>query len=190
MKKLLFLSITFCTLLLASCTKKDMQSKIIEDDLAVTEVLKQANYQIQKSMYKSLTASEKALAWNRKYEMLLLETKMSKEQSQFIKGLISIISPDVFTKVENPVKTAVMSKGDKIKNEAVQLFGVDKTAELLGTLTVNNYYPPGQGDCDCSKSSDFCPSGHACLRDGCTIQPDDCGLWWSYDCNGDCWIDV
>lgn len=141
-------------------------------------------------MYKSLTADEKALAWKTKYDIFLSQENLSNEQMQFVKKLMTLISPEVFSKSYSQKKERVFNNADEIKNKSIELFGVDGTAALLGTLTVSYVYPPGQGNCDCSKQSDFCPSGHACLRVGCTVVQDDCGWWWSYDCNGDCWIDV
>ncbi|MBK8710444.1 MAG: bacteriocin fulvocin C-related protein [Niastella sp.] len=144
-------------------------------------------------MYKTLNPSEKYFAWETKYDKLISATNLTSEQTAFVRKLKSNLSKEIFEKGNNAVKDKLQTLEPIFKKEAIELFGISGAYELMANLNPESnlqQYPPGQGDCDCSKKSDWCPSGHACLRVGCVIVEDDCGWWWSYDCTGDCWIDV
>lgn len=141
-------------------------------------------------MYKTLNSSEKSYTWQVKYDKILATSDLTKEQIKFINKLKSNLSKEIFEKGINPIKNKFQASELTLKNEAIELFGISGAYELLATLSLNRaeQIPPGQGDCDCSKTSDWCPSGHSCLRVGCVIITNDCGTFWNYDCNGDCWI--
>lgn len=160
------------------------------DYLALKQIFEAKNYEAQKSMYSTLNPNEKNEIWKMKYENLVASTKLSIDQVSFVKELKSLLNTDVFEKTDNLYKTTLKLREGEIKENAINLFGISGAYNLLANLTELSLaeYPPGSGDCDCSRSSDWCPSGHSCVRQGCRVIQGDCGWWWNYDCNGDCWM--
>lgn len=192
-RKIIKLCLLLVVIFFASCSKKTEISNIDEikiDKTVVAQVLASKNGEEQKLMYKTLNPSEKSFAWQSKYEMILSNSDLTNEQTNFIKKLKSNLSEEIFKKGNNPIKDKLLASESIFKKEAIELFGISGAFELMVSLSPesNLQIPPGQGNCDCSKQSDWCPSGHSCLRVGCVIIKDDCGWWWNYDCTGDCWI--
>lgn len=189
------INLMLVVLVLASCAKKTEVSNLDENEInkaVVTQVLNSKNGEEQKLMCRTLNSAEKSFAWDLKYETILNSNKFTNGQIGFIKKLKSTLNKEIFEKGNNPIKDKIQALEADYKKEAIELFGISGAYELMVSLSPesNLNYPPGQGNCDCSKKSDWCPSGHACLRVGCVIIASDCGWWWNYDCTGDCWIDV
>jgi len=71
-----------------------------------------------------------------------------------------------------------------------------QTVEKLKGLAVRIINPGGVEAalpvCDCSRESDWCDSitnpDLRCSPFNCTRVPDECGTFWTYDCNGMCWF--
>lgn len=175
-------------LIFVSCKKQNNSAEIIDQSSAIGQVFSTKNYEAQKNMYKSLSADEKLQIWQLKYNQFLASETLTKEQRSLVVKLKGLLKKDVFSTESNEYKSNIQAKEGVIKNEAIKLFGISGAYNLMANLNNENLYPPGQGDCDCSRASDWCASGHSCVREGCRIIPDDCGWWWSYDCNGDCWM--
>jgi hypothetical protein len=74
----------------------------------------------------------------------------------------------------------------RLEEASKRAFG-DEAGALIATLG-----PPDAesrvagGLCSCATDSDWCESGSECRRTGCRIDPDSCGTFWAFDCNGHC----
>lgn len=150
------------------------------------------NAEVKKQMYSTLNSEEKVFAWQYKYNQILKSKSFNANQEAFIIKLTSILNKEIFESSASKVAENFKKIEPTIKAEALDLFGISAAYELLATLNLEisnkEAYPPGVGDCDCSKTSDWCGYNHACLREGCTFIRKNCGTWLNYDCDGDCWI--
>jgi hypothetical protein len=204
MKKLIVLLTLVCFLI--SCSKdvktngtstSDPTAANIDTE-AIEKVTSTQNFNKQKLFYALLSAEEKQTIWTNKLALMESDETLTADQKTFVSSVLHSLTRDLFDVNKNSDKKNKYFK--YVQNRSIALFG----AKLAGNIFANvnapakkksltnsvesSEYPPGSGDCDCSKESDWCSSGHACVREGCTVKSG-CGTFWSYSCNGDCWIE-
>lgn len=189
MKKLFFIFGSIFVFYFFSCTENEStgdSSKIINES-KVSEVLKAKDYEVQKLMYYNLSPSEKLVVWNRKFEKLSSNDKMSNIQKKIVNELRENLIIDIFIEKNNNDKAEVF------KNVFVKDFLKKANHYFSPDEVYNNFYlissrlDSGLKSCSCNIGSTFtCGYGIQCRGSQCRSTSTGCGFLWVYECNGNC----
>ncbi len=153
--------------------------------------------------FDSLSASEKAAIFREHLTRVNEGNRLSlnEKQQEFLDKVRNLLNADFYTKEpDNGLSQTV----DDLTKEGLSLFSEEKFATIfstIGTMTIN--YRDGTGpnldlqakpSCNCSVSSDMCPSdswegrgpNQQCFKGKCTSSSWGCGTVWWYACDGTC----
>jgi hypothetical protein len=184
MKKVSIICI-LCCFMMSACKKSDLKNLDLDQaETTLNEVLKTSDKTLQKSMYKLLDNDEKAEIWKLKFTKILKTESLDKRQIAFINLLIEIVKPELFDNLNDRYRNQINDMS--LKNTAIELFGLSKSFNILATLNESEYIM-ALGGCKCSKKSDWCEGILICRNDYCE-ETSGCGTFWSYTCNGGCYI--
>lgn len=169
------------------------------NSIAISQVLKANNSELQKNLYRLLTPSEKSVLWNSKYSKMLTDDILNFEQRNFIIRLKELATPQYFIKNTNH-KSELKFNKDELKVDAISLFGISGAYYLLASIVdekqanlnfmSNNISsesisaPPN--NCSCSKTDDWCSYPTTCIGNNCASTYQGCGWWLEENCNGTC----
>lgn len=147
---------------------------------------------VRKEMFIRLDPGAKSELW-RQHLSTFLDRNLKPEQREVLQQTISVIRPWLFqaTPEDDPIVAAKLSD---ISENLRTVFSSQELGLLAGSLGPPEapVYPwsspvtKGVGGCGCNQHSDFCGGGWRCIATDCTKSSRGCGLFWLYECNGNC----
>ncbi|HEX6903000.1 MAG TPA: bacteriocin fulvocin C-related protein [Thermoanaerobaculia bacterium] len=90
----------------------------------------------------------------------------------------------IFARI-GPADTDTLYFIDRQKAEAIV-----PGLQMVEELTSGQQQPAPDTGCSCSDASDYCSSGFNCTGGGCIRISDECGTFWTYDCDGSCKVNA
>lgn len=142
-----------------------------------------------KADYELFTPEEKEDFWRTHTENYLAEHggDMTSSQLDFIDTLLNTLQPEIFDTTTDEYQYFIGTKAGLLTSQALTVFSISEASMLLTYDETAGSEPPLK--CNCSTQSDWCSYNNYCVlgRSNC-VPVKGCGLWWSYTCNGRCWI--
>jgi hypothetical protein len=159
----------------------------------------------RKAIYSILSPDERAMLWQDQFERLLGRSGLTAEQRDVVAEAIQLATPEVFASLRertpSGTKLRYRQRLAELARQAESVFGKEDAGSLFATLGPSDLEfgimrQPASGDrsgvqksvgCSCSTVSDYCSSAFHCSGGtGCVLIRDECGTFWTYDCNGQC----
>lgn len=159
----------------------------------------------RKKSFGQYSATDKSNLWKIQLAYYLAKDEQLNEfQRDFIVRMINFVNPRMFdltkgSEEKNAMERTIMN----LKVEADNLFSEKKSIKIFSSLASSTESPsmespskntpvtpnlaPGPRDCSCRQGWTSCSSGYSCTNGGqCVATEWGCGLFWYYECNGDC----
>jgi hypothetical protein len=191
MKKLLIV-LPFILFGIIGCNKSGTVDNLNNyENLTNTQqvVLKEPNEDLQRNMFRLLSAEEKSQLFITKYANILKNENLNALQVAFVKKIQAFVSPAMYKSNTKPYVEA------DIKAEALSLFGIKKATRLLASLdtrldaaTMDEFSDVNTPNCHCSTGSDWCGSSTFCSTSVDCKSKGGCGTFWTWTCNGICYF--
>ncbi|KAH8596543.1 hypothetical protein B0O99DRAFT_740134 [Bisporella sp. PMI_857] len=141
----------------------------------------------RKAIFHRLDAASRAALWNAHFTSYrIAHPNLTPEQHKVIDNATALFG------TETPADDAAK---EQLSKDAQAAFG-DEAADVVATLgpidvgdSPRNPLMKRKPLCICSTSSDFCDGDDQCRKGPtkCTQVEDECGLGWTYLCNGLCY---
>lgn len=189
MKKTIYWALVI--ILISSCNKTDDLNSNQNVDKIYAKIQTEPDALVQKAIYRTLKASEKAGVW----KLHIINSADKYELNSIQKSLVN--ESLGFTIKENFISFSKFTKTDKFliwQQKMFENFDRNISYSLFASLNQPTIATPNLDllgvNCGCSTASDWCsaPGGllFYCKSGNCQIITSDCGTFWNYDCNGGC----
>ncbi|HEV2855119.1 MAG TPA: bacteriocin fulvocin C-related protein [Thermoanaerobaculia bacterium] len=189
------------------------------DDLPQTyEELSVFPLSYRRAIYASLPSTAKSRLWRTQLELHLeRDTELTPSQKAVVLEAIQLATPDTFSATREPSSQKyrqMRRRIESLEGRAKEAFGAERAGKLFGRIgpadtdtlffidrqkaeaiaprlqLVTEAAVGGGTACSCSDASDYCSSGFNCAAGGCIRIADECGTFWTYDCDGSCHVNA
>ncbi len=187
-----------------SCSKNESNEKVAKNNTTnnINSKLKKSGHELRKEIiqypiesqrviFASKTSEEKSEIWKDKLNISMQNTSFNVVQQELLMELYNQLTPNLF--VPNSNENRKFYEFHKIWiTKAINEFPFFLIKGIVTTIDDNGFVlaPPNPNDCDCSKSSDWCPSRTKCLGPSCNSSSTGCGTLWIYACDGKCGVET
>jgi len=158
----------------------------------------------RKAIYSALAAETRAQLWQEQFERFLQSENLAEAQREVLLEAIELATPELFSAMKDRSHRGFVQARQRLaefEKRARETFGNEVTGDLFGRIgpadiEIGIIKPRGvakfqssatlSAGCSCSTVSDYCSSAFHCVSGGCIVIRNECGTFWTYDCNGQC----
>lgn len=186
----------------------DLKIQSIDENKSLRSIVSLKSEKSQRLSFTNfLTPGEKVNLLRIRFENLIIEMHMNKDQISYIQALNRYLVEDLFK--ESALRKEFLKNDTDLRKKAVRLFGEKEAIFLLTSLktydefkngnkttnnTISTFSSAGsesgeqQKTCACNQSSDWCGERDGpCVSASCKSTPESgCGTLWAHPCNGWC----
>ena len=145
----------------------------------------------RRAIYATYAPGLRSKMWQSHFEAYLSRhPELRPDQTELLYRAIDLATPEFFAHASSEEARAHL---ELLREDMVRAFGVEESFAIIAQLgpaddgDIVSIYGGGGGICSCSTSSDWCGGSNHCKSGGCSTAENECGTWWSYNCNGHCY---
>lgn len=168
--------------------------------MEIYQSLSNLSMQERKAKIRSLSSEMKAEVWRAHFNVYLARPDFTEEQKQVVLDAIALITPQMFEIPENSAEfqTKVHEPLEQLRQRFLLVFSREVASEILTQIGgpvpsspqkahLTKTTTTAEAECNCSITSDWCPSPMECHGGMCYWTNGGCGTAGAYACTGLCW---
>lgn len=159
----------------------------------------------RKAIFHRLPAQTQSALWRAHLEQFANADLTEAQQKLLLEGR-RLASPALFAAAKNRHGANYQRRIKQLRDYETRMiaaFGAEKARAILSQIgpeepmvhiesrdeLLLKYEAMEAPGCSCSNDSDWCSSNYHCDDGDCELISDECGTFWTYDCDGLCWRD-
>lgn len=156
----------------------------------------------RRAIYSALPAATRSKLWRTQLELALQREDLTNYQRSVLLEGVQLATSEIFDVARDPdhwsyrqMQEHLASFEQRVREafaheDALAIFaqlGPAERDDSTGGLRVQfEGLLAEEPACSCADQSDYCNSGFNCRQGGCIRIADECGTFWTYDCDGLC----